>query len=209
MVPVRLLLPFVYTSSSAWASSTGMPSASSTRRRMPGRPAFGTLFSMQRVMTPLRVEASTHREPSVRRHPHPKIGGVLLQLRRCRHEGIAQIAEPEICRDAADVLAHLEHTLLDPQRGLLLVHLVDPAHLVGHLAALALRGQAGLDGSCPSPARTLPAGRPRAGSLRPGRNTRSCTVRWGHPWRPACRQSKNTGWCPCPDTLPARCTAGP
>ena len=54
---------------------------------------------------------------------------------------MAQIAEPEIRNGAADVLAHLEHPLLDAQGRFLLIHLVHPAHLVGHTVTLGLRLQ--------------------------------------------------------------------
>ena len=82
---------------------------------------------------------------AIRRHPDTKIRGVLCQLWGGGHQRIAQIAEPEIRNSATNVLAHLEHPLLDAQGGFLLIHLVHPAHLLGHAAALGLRLQVPLD----------------------------------------------------------------
>ena len=61
-------------------------------------------------------------------HPDLEILDVPFQLRVSRDKRVAQIAHPEIRREAADILAHLEDALLDIQAGFLLVDPVDPAH---------------------------------------------------------------------------------
>ena len=49
---------------------------------------------------------------AVCRHPGLEVLDVPGQLRAGRGEGVAQIAHPEVRREAADVLAHLEDALL-------------------------------------------------------------------------------------------------
>ena len=78
---------------------------------------------------------------AVGRHPRLEILDVPGQLRAGRHEGVAQIAHPEVRRKAADVFAHLEDALFDAEAGLLLVDPVDPAHLLGDAENFLLRGK--------------------------------------------------------------------
>ena len=52
-----------------------------------------------------------------------------------------QIAHPEVRREAADVLAHLEDALFDAEAGFLLVDPVDPAHLLRNTEQFSFSGK--------------------------------------------------------------------
>ena len=78
---------------------------------------------------------------AVRRHPDLEVLDVPGQLRAGRGEGVAQIAHPEVRREAADVLAHLEDALFDAEAGFLLVDPVDPAHLLRNTEQFSLSGK--------------------------------------------------------------------
>ena len=78
-------------------------------------------------------------------HPGLEISDVGFQFRVGGDKGVTLIADPEIRGEAADVLAHLEDTLFDLERGALAVYLIHPAHLLGQAEELTVFGEVGFN----------------------------------------------------------------